>query len=83
MGDAVKRFSGFARSALRKLDALNAARTLNDLAATPGNRLEGLKGNRKINIRSGSTSNGAFVLSGLLMVRTGLRSWTITEAARK
>jgi proteic killer suppression protein len=47
MGDDVRQYSGFAKSALRKLDALNAARTLLDLRAVPGNRLEGLKGERK------------------------------------
>jgi len=34
------------RSALRKLRMLNQARTLNDLRAPPGNRLEALKGDR-------------------------------------
>jgi proteic killer suppression protein len=33
--------------ARRKLDQLNAAHALLDLAAPPGNRLEGLQGNRK------------------------------------
>lgn len=33
--------------ALRKLRMLNQARTLNDLRAPPGNRLEGLKGDRQ------------------------------------
>ena len=33
--------------ARRKLDQLNAAHALRDLAAPPGNRLEGLKGNRE------------------------------------
>ena len=32
------------RPALRKLDMLNAARTLNDLRSPPGNRLEALRG---------------------------------------
>lgn len=31
-------------TALRRLDALNAARTLQDLRSPPGNRLEALKG---------------------------------------
>jgi proteic killer suppression protein len=34
-------------AALRKLDQLNAAGILKDLAAPPGNRLEALKGDRK------------------------------------
>lgn len=32
------------RAALRKLDLLNAARSLHDMATPPGNRLEPLKG---------------------------------------
>ena len=42
----VPAFSGFARSASRKLDQLDAAVGLGDLAR-PGNRLERLKGDRK------------------------------------
>ena len=40
-------FSGFARQAEVRLDRLEAARDLNDLAALRGNRLEALHGNRK------------------------------------
>jgi len=46
-GDAVKEFSGFARQAEVRLDRLDAATSLRDLGALPGNRLEALKGNRK------------------------------------
>jgi len=35
------------RVAQRKLDQLNAAKQLGDLAAPPGNRLEALKGDRR------------------------------------
>jgi toxin HigB-1 len=42
----VKEFSGFARRAEMRLDRLDAATSLADLAALPGNRLEALKGNR-------------------------------------
>lgn len=35
------------RAALRKLAMLDAATTLNDLKAPPGNRLEALKGDRR------------------------------------
>ena len=45
-GDRVASFSGFARTASRKLDQLDAATGLGDLAR-PGNRLEALKGQRK------------------------------------
>jgi len=46
-GECPKRFSGIQRQALRKLDMLNAAVTLRDLHAVPGNRLEALAGDRK------------------------------------
>jgi proteic killer suppression protein len=46
-GKWVKAFSGFARSARLKLDRLEAATSLRDLAALPGNRFEGLHGDRK------------------------------------
>jgi proteic killer suppression protein len=42
----VGRFVNIEGVARRKLDQLNAAATLNFLAAPPGNRLEALKGNR-------------------------------------
>ena len=45
-GRRVAAFSGFARTASRKLDQLDAAMGLRDLAR-PGNRLEALKGRRK------------------------------------
>ena len=40
-----RRFSAISRVALRKLIQMNRARTLQDLAVPPGNRLEALKGN--------------------------------------
>ncbi|MGQ0674457.1 MAG: type II toxin-antitoxin system RelE/ParE family toxin [Hyphomicrobium sp.] len=46
-GEHVKAFSGFARQAEIRLDRLEAARHLQDLAALPGNRLEALRGNRR------------------------------------
>jgi proteic killer suppression protein len=46
-GKYVKAFSGFSRQAEMKLDQLEAAATLKDLAALPGNRFEALKGDRK------------------------------------
>ncbi|MFK4506746.1 type II toxin-antitoxin system RelE/ParE family toxin [Bradyrhizobium daqingense] len=45
-GQHVKEFSGFARQAETRLDRLDAATSLADLAALPGNRLEALKGDR-------------------------------------
>ena len=43
-GRHVREFSGFARQAEIRLDRLDAATSLADLAALPGNRLEALKG---------------------------------------
>ena len=40
----VRQFQGVARSAKRKLEALNAAARLEDLKVPPSNRLEKLKG---------------------------------------
>ncbi|MDQ6627729.1 MAG: type II toxin-antitoxin system RelE/ParE family toxin [Pseudomonadota bacterium] len=45
-GDTVPAFRNFARRAEMKLDELDAATSLRDLAL-PGNRLEALKGDRK------------------------------------
>ena len=46
-GKNVKEFSGFARQAELRLERLEAATSLRDLAALPGNRFEALKGNRQ------------------------------------
>lgn len=46
-GKRVKAFSGIERPARLKLDRLEAAQSLEDLAALPGNRFEALKGDRK------------------------------------
>ena len=46
-GKRVKAFSGIKRSARLKLDRLEAATSILDLSALPGNRFEALKGKRK------------------------------------
>lgn len=46
-GKRVKAFSGIERAARLKLDRLEAAVELRDLAALPGDRFEALKANRK------------------------------------
>ena len=46
-GKRVKASSGIERPARLKIDRLEAATTLGDLAGLPGNRLETLKGDRK------------------------------------
>jgi len=47
VGKRVKAFSGIERPARLKLDRLEAAHVLQDLAALPGNRFKALKGDRK------------------------------------
>jgi proteic killer suppression protein len=47
LGKRVKAFSGIEHAARLKLDRLEAAVTLRDLAVLPGNRFETLKGDRK------------------------------------
>jgi toxin HigB-1 len=42
--ERVRQFEGIARRAKRKLEAVNAASRLDDLAIPPSNRLEKLKG---------------------------------------
>ena len=46
-GKRVTAFSGIDRQAQLRLDRLDAATSLQDLAALPGNRLEALKHDRK------------------------------------
>ena len=46
-GKFVKAFSGIERAARLKLDRLEAATGIRDLAALPGNRFEALAGDRK------------------------------------
>jgi toxin HigB-1 len=47
VGKRVKAFSGIERSARLKLDRVDAATSLRDLAGLPGNRFEALAGDRK------------------------------------
>jgi proteic killer suppression protein len=47
VGKRVKAFSGIQRASRLKLDRLEAAVGLRDLAALPGNHFESLKGNRR------------------------------------
>ncbi len=46
-GKRVRAFSGIERAARLKIDRLEAASSLKDIAALPGNRFEALKGDRK------------------------------------
>jgi toxin HigB-1 len=45
-GSPPGRFRSIAKVAVRKLDMIDAARSLQDLRQPPGNRLEALKGDR-------------------------------------
>jgi toxin HigB-1 len=45
--ERARQFQAFARSAKRKLEAVNAASRLEDLVVPPSNRLEKLKGDLK------------------------------------
>ncbi len=47
VGKRVKAFSGIERATRLKIDRLDAASSLKDLAALPGNRFQALKGDRK------------------------------------
>ncbi|MGA1984486.1 MAG: type II toxin-antitoxin system RelE/ParE family toxin [Acidobacteriaceae bacterium] len=46
-GERIRAFEAIERPARMKLDRLEAATALGDLAALPGNRMEALKGDRK------------------------------------
>jgi plasmid maintenance system killer protein len=65
-GKRVKAFSGFERAARLKLDRMEAATSLRDLAALPGNRFEALVVTAEANSAFGLTSNGEFALNGLI-----------------
>lgn len=60
-GERVKAFQGFECQAVLRLDRLHAADRLIALN-TPGNRLEGLKGDRKG--QYSITTSGGFALNG-------------------
>ena len=64
-GKRVKAFFGIERAARLKLDRLDAAVVLRDVAALPGNRFEALKGIAKVNTASALMTSGGFVLNGL------------------
>jgi plasmid maintenance system killer protein len=61
-GAFVRAFQGFDRQGWKRLEILDAAVSLADLAGLPSNRLEPLRGPG--NIRSASINNGEYVSSG-------------------
>jgi proteic killer suppression protein len=64
-GKSPRRFRSFFSVAERKLAQLDAAQTLDFLKAPPGNRLEVLKGDRKVSTVSVSMTSGESVSSGV------------------
>ena len=46
-GESVREYSGFERQAVRRLQILDSATSLDDLQQLPSNRFEALKGDRK------------------------------------
>jgi len=46
-GESVKEYSGFERQAIRRLQILDSASSLEDLRKLPSNRFEALKSDRK------------------------------------
>jgi proteic killer suppression protein len=74
-GESPKGFpADLVKVARRKLRYLNAAGDLGDLRSPPGNRLEALTGDRKGNIRSGSTTNSGCALFGRRRARRTSKS---------
>ncbi len=64
----------------RKLMQIHNARTLDDLRAPPGNRLEALKAETvEASTASGSTTSGAYAFVGGTAMPTTSRSSIITE----
>lgn len=61
------------KPALKKLQMLNAAGALGDLAVPPGNRLERLRGDREGQHRIASTTSTGSALSGGTETRTRLK----------
>ena len=63
-GKRTKAFSGIERASRLKIDRLEAATALQDLAALPGNRFEALKGDRKGQYSIRITTSGGFASNG-------------------
>lgn len=79
-GRRIKAFEEIERKAHMKLDQLDAAISLTDLDL-PGNRLEGLKGDRKGQFSIRTTTAGGFALNGPMVqaVQAMSKSSIITE----
>src|SRR6266853_3547562 len=81
-GKRINAFSGFARSAGLKLDRLEAANSLRDLAALPGNRFEDLPLTETASTVSVSTISGGFALFGTTR-HPGLQTWRLLTVTRR
>jgi proteic killer suppression protein len=77
-GQHVAAFSGFKRQAEKRLRILDAADTLEALAALPSNRFERLSGDRAGQCSIRVNHNGVYVLRGT-KVRMMWKLWIITK----
>lgn len=66
-GYRVRRWLSIERAALRKLEQLDWSAVISDLRVPPGNRLELLKGSRKVNTVFALMISGVCVLFGPMM----------------
>src|SRR2546421_11448061 len=80
-GKRVKAFSGIHRSAQLKLDRLEAATALGDLAALPATGSRSLTETGRVSTAFASTTNGGYVSDGRRMqpVRSTSRSLSTTR----
>jgi len=68
-GKRVKEFSGFEHAARMKMDRMEAATSVKDLSALPGNRFERSRANAKGSTASASTTSGESSSSGRMAQR--------------
>jgi plasmid maintenance system killer protein len=78
-GENVRQFASFKKLAERKLVMLDSAVTLGGLAASPGNKLEKLLGDRAGQYSIRINGQGGFVLLGKTTVRMTSKLWTIIK----
>lgn len=78
-GRRVARFRACEIIAMRKPQRLHAAAELAFLRVPPGNRLEALRGSRKDNTASASTTSGAYASVGKTVRRMTQKSLTTTK----
>jgi len=76
-----RRFRAFERVALRKLDMLDAAVSLDALRVPQGTAWRNCAVTGRANTASGSMTGGDCVLFGGTVARTTWKSWTTTRSA--